>query len=79
MIYILKKAPWEFSKTESEVYKHSGWKTQQKILDKTMEEKKKWTSTGAWKNWEEGRKKRLKERRDYFRKHQDKKDDFSGV
>jgi hypothetical protein len=34
---------------------------------------------GRWKKWEEGRKKALKERRDYFRKHPEKKDDMSGV
>jgi len=67
------------SKREQERYKHAGWKEQQRILDKVKAEKAKWEKSGKWGNWERGRKKALSERREYFRRHPEKKDDFSGV
>jgi len=79
MIYIIKKPPWEIQGINKDKYQHGGYKEQQEILDHTIQEKKKWTSGGKWKQWEEGRKKRLRERRDYFRNHPDKNDDYSGV
>ena len=73
-------APWELGKLEHERYAHADARTQQKILDGVVEQKKRWTSTSSkWRGWEEGRKKALGERRDYFRNNPDKKDDHSGV
>ena len=73
-------APWEMGKLEHERYARAGYKEQQAILAKVMREKKKWTSSSRkWSNWEEGRKRALRERRDYFRNNPDKKDDYSGV
>lgn len=67
------------TKREKKAYDAGGHKTQQVIMEGVMDRKKKHTRGGRWRNWEKGRKKALRERRDYFRKHPDKKDDFSGV
>ena len=74
------KAPWEMGKLAHERYARAGVVEQQAILDQVIREKKKWTSSSRkWRGWEEGRQKALKERRDYFRRNPDKKDDFTGV
>lgn len=53
---------------------------QQSKTEHIIAEKKKWTSTSSkLARWEKGRKKRLFERRDYFRSHPKEVDDFSGV
>ena len=79
MVYIKKTPPWEMSRREKEEYAHAGADKQQAILDKVLVEKKKWEHSGSWGNWEAGRKRALKERRDYFREHPNEKDDFTGV
>jgi len=75
----IQTAPWEINPIEKERYAGGGYKTQQAIYDQVMEDKKKWTADGKWGRWEKDRKERLQERRKYFRKHKDKKDDFTGV
>jgi hypothetical protein len=79
MANIKVKPPWEMTTRQREEYASSGWKKQQDIIDQVKREKKKHTQSGKWANWERGRKKALSERRDYFRKHPEKRDDFSGV
>jgi len=79
MVFTKTKPPWEMSRKEKEEYEHSGYEKQQKILDEVLRRKDQWAKTGKWANWERGRKKALAERRDYFREHPEKKDDFSGV
>lgn len=64
---------------EKEKYRDAGYGRQQDILDRVMDDKKKWTTDGKWANWEKGRKQRLHERRMYFRHHKDKTDDYTGV
>jgi len=67
--------PWDYQVLPTDNRKQQIEKT-----ERIVEEKKKWTSTSRkWKLWEKGRKKRLFERRDYFRAHPEKHDDFSGV
>ena len=78
-ITVIKKPPWEMGKMERERYKHGDRKVQAKILDRVKMEKKRWAGDGKWKRWEDGRKKALRERRDYFRNNPDRHDDFSGV
>ena len=53
---------------------------QRQKTEAIVAEKKQWTSmSNKYAKWEKGRRKRLSERRDYFRSHPDKEDDFSGV
>jgi len=78
-ITIREKPPWEFTRREKAEYETSGAEKQQDILDEVLRRKKQWTRDGRWKSWEEGRKRALRERRDYFKKHPDKKDSFEGV
>lgn len=67
--------PWDYT-----VDPRDNRKDQEKTTELIVAEKKKWTQTSAkYRNWEKGRKKRLFERRDYFRAHPEKHDDFSGV
>ena len=79
MVYIKKTPPWEMNQREKEEYASGNYKKQQAIMDRVMAEKKKWEHSGSWGSWERGRKRALRERRDYFREHPDKKDDFTGV
>ena len=74
MVVIINKVPWD-----KKIDPHAGREEQEKQLEGIIAEKKKWAGGGRWKNWEEGRKKALRERRDYFRNHPEEKDDFSGV
>ena len=76
---IILTAPWEIRTHEREEYKGAGYGRQQEIMDRVVEDKKKWTGDGKWAKWEKDRKERLQERRKYFRKHKDKKDNFEGV
>jgi len=79
MVYIKEKPPWEMTRREKEEYKSGGHLKQQEILDEVLRRKKINTQMGKWARWEKGRQKALAERRDYFREHPDKKDDYSGV
>jgi len=73
-MYIKVKPPWE-----KKIDPHTSGEEQRRQLDQIKEDKAKWSKSGKWRNWEEGRKKALRERRDYFRNHPEKEDDFSGV
>jgi len=73
MIAIINKPPWE-----RKIRPDAGREEQERHIEEIISEKKKW-KTGKWARWERGRRKRLSERRDYFRKHPEKRDDYSGV
>lgn len=68
------KPPWEIK-----VNPEDSPDVQRRKVEQIVVEKKKWSRSGKWGNWEKGRRKALRERRDYFKEHPDKKDDYSGV
>lgn len=75
MAFFKQKPPWEIN-----VNPHASREEMQKKGDASEEIKKgEMARGGKWARWEKGRREALKERRDYFRKNQNKKDDFSGV